>query len=108
MRTLDYYGGKKSDDPVDAECSGPSLRSDLRQPAINIVIGKRPRKAPHPKRLAKLVDYSSSQEEPADERDELATSKRYSIGQKKSLHITPDIIKPLDTLVFITRMFKGG
>ena len=94
MRTLDYYFGKKSDDPEDA---GPSLQSHNLQPAINIVIGKRkrpvgrPRKAPLPKRLAKLVDYSSSsQEEPSDERDEPATSKKrmhrmYSVEQKKKV-----------------------
>ena len=120
MRTLEYYFGKKSDDPVDAEGAGPSLRS---HPAINMIIGKRkrpvgrPRKAPHPKRLAKLVDYSSSsQEEPIDECDEPATSKKrmhrmYSIEQKKRLHISLDImvfVKPLDTSAFIIRMFKGG
>ena len=58
------------------------------------MIGKRkspvgiPRKAPLPKRLAKLVDYtSSSQEEPSDERDEPATSmhRMYSVEQKKKV-----------------------
>ena len=38
MWTLDYYFGKKSDDPEDA---GPSLQSHNLQPAIKIVIGKR-------------------------------------------------------------------
>ena len=61
-----------------------------------MVIGKRkravgrPRKAPCPKRPAKLVDYYCSQEEPTDECNEPATSKKrmqrmYSIAQKKKV-----------------------
>lgn len=69
MKTLNYYFRKKSDDPVDTEAAGPSLPSDRRQHTINIVISKRKRpvgrlrkcEASHPKRLAKIVDYSCSQ-----------------------------------------------
>lgn len=41
LRTLDYYFGKKSDDPVDAEVAGPSPKSPRRQFTINMVTGKR-------------------------------------------------------------------
>ena len=62
-----------------------------------MVIGKRkrpvgrPRKAPPPKRPAKLVDYSSSsQEEPTDECNKSTTNKKrihrmYSMKQKKKV-----------------------
>lgn len=54
MKTLGYYFEKKSNDPVDAGCAGPSPKSPHHQPTINMVIGKRkrlvgrPQKAPPP------------------------------------------------------------
>ena len=94
MRTLDYYFGKDDDDGVAGLSPGP--KSPRHQPTFNMVIGKRkravkkPRKASRPNRSAKLVDYSSSQEEPTDECNEPATSMKgmhrmYSIAQKKKV-----------------------
>ena len=91
MRTLAYYFKKKNAEGA-STCPAKSPPR-----AVTMVIGKRkrpvgrPRKAPPPKRPAKLVDYSSSsQEEPTDECNESTTNKKkihrmYSTKQKKKV-----------------------